>query len=62
VGRVHFNSPQLGLFPTCGDDRFALLPALELIASGVLQFSEVVRTEVGQGVPLNRLLKFPSFF
>ena len=22
-------SPQLGLFPTCGDDRFALLPALE---------------------------------
>ena len=42
-------SPKLGLLPASGDDRFALLAALELASSGVLQFRQVVRAEVGRG-------------
>lgn len=45
-------SPKLGLLPASSDDRFALLAALELASSGVLQFGQVVGAEVGQGVSL----------
>lgn len=45
-------SPQFSLLPAGGDDRFALLAALELVSSGVLQFGQIVGAEVGQGVPL----------
>jgi hypothetical protein len=45
-------SPKLGLLPASGDDRFALLAALELASGGVLQFGQVVGAEIGQGVPL----------
>lgn len=45
-------SPKLGLFPAGSDDRFALLAALELASSGVLQFGQVVRAEIRQCVPL----------
>ena len=45
-------SPKLSLLPASSDDRFALLAALEFASDGVLQFGQVVGTEVGQGVPL----------
>ena len=43
-------SPEGSLPPASGDDRRALLGALELVARGGVQFAEVVGTVVGQCV------------
>ena len=45
-------SPKPSLDPASGDDRGASLSALELGASGGIEFVEVGRTEVGQRVTL----------
>ena len=45
-------SPQASLNPARGDDRWAVLGALELVASGCVDFVEVGRAEVGQGVAI----------
>lgn len=45
-------SPKFSLLPASGDDRLALLAALELAARGVLEFGQGVGTVVRQGMPL----------
>ena len=45
-------SPQGSLHPASGDDRRALLGALELVACGRVQFAQVVGTVVGQRMAL----------
>lgn len=45
-------SPQTGLDPARGDDRRAMLSALELVAGGDVEGIEVGRAEVGQCVSL----------
>ena len=45
-------SPKGSLHPASGDDRRALLSALELVAGGGVQFGEVVGAVVGQRVTL----------
>lgn len=43
-------SPQRSLLPASGDDRGALLCALELVAGGGVQLAQVVGAVVGQGM------------
>src|SRR3989338_8397959 len=45
-------SPQGSLHPASGDDRRALLSALEFVARGRVQLAQVVGTVVGQSVTL----------
>lgn len=45
-------SPERSLHPARGDDRRALLRALELVACGGVQLAQTVRAIVGQRVSL----------
>ena len=45
-------SPQRSLHPACGDDRGAILRALELVARGRVQLAQVVGTVVGKSMAL----------
>ena len=45
-------SPQGSLHPASGDDRRALLSALEFVACGRVQFAQVVGAVVGQRMSL----------
>jgi hypothetical protein len=45
-------SPEVSLFPTCGDDRSVPLTAAQLVASSRLEFGQLLGTEVRQGMAL----------